>query len=226
MRSKKSRRAADDDVALLVDRDHVVAVVEEDLLDRRAHLRSISATLPSLAMSSSVEWTTRQGARTAPRRLADVARELHELGQRRPRVAGQSGGAAVAGEHAADDPVADALVLDAVGERLHEDALAADAEPAHERQQERQPRDRRDRPAVVAKGRAVEADAVDLVRPLDRELEREQRTHREAGDEEVIDLRAQLASRRPRRCGTSRASRWRRDRRCCRSGRRAGPRAP
>jgi hypothetical protein len=62
-----------------------------------------------------------------------------ELGQRRPRIAGRPAAPLSPELHAADDPVADALVLDAVGKGLHELAIAAVAERARQRQQERQP---------------------------------------------------------------------------------------
>jgi hypothetical protein len=123
--------------------------------------------------------------------MAHVRGQRLELRQRRPRETGESRGLAVAGEHCADDALADALILDAERFDFLRHLVAADAERGEQRQQEREAADRRRRPAVVEERRAVEAEAVDLTRAVDGELERKHRAHRQAGDEEMIDVFAQ-----------------------------------
>ena len=61
-----------------------------------------------------------------------------ELRERRPRIAGQTRGGAVAAQHAAGDAVADAFVLDAVRKAFVEFFLVAETKTDDERQQKRQ----------------------------------------------------------------------------------------
>ena len=171
-------------------------------------------------MSSFVEWMTRQGARTRSRRRRTWPDRRMNSASDGHGLPGRPAAAAVAREHAADDPVADALVLDAVGKGLHEGALAADAERAQRRQQERQARDRRNGPAVVAERRAVEADpGARRAAARSPASSASKRAHRQARDEQVVDLAAQPSRPRRRRFRTNRASRWSAGRRCCHSGR-------
>ena len=92
-----------------------------------------------------------------------IRRQGAQLDDAPPGIAGQTRGRAVAAVHLLDHARAQGLVLDAVGRCLHEDAVAADAQQAEQRQQERQLGIGRNAPAVIAKGGGQRADAGHLV---------------------------------------------------------------
>jgi hypothetical protein len=121
--------------------------------------------------------------------------EALQFSQRPPRIPGQTRSRTVACEHAACNTLAQAVILDAVGVAFKKCALAPDAEPGRQRQQERETRNGRDGPAIVEKRGAEKAESVHITRAIACKHEREQCPHRKTCDEQSVDLRSNVVGR-------------------------------
>src|SRR5690348_380816 len=133
---EKGRRAIDHDFALLVDRDHVVALLQDHRFDRAADAALDATNVRQAGHIVFLSVHDEAGRDDLRQQLTHAPGQPVELCQRGPWIARQAGFVAVSAQHRAGDALADALVLDAVRELLVELGVLADAEADRHRQQE------------------------------------------------------------------------------------------
>ncbi len=176
------------DVALLIERDHVIAVVEHDGVDQAAKVRlQILGVLEARHIV-----IARMHDQRRLTHLVEVGlherNQLIEVGERAHRRAEHAGLARVAAQHAGHHERAHAFVLQAVRLVLGQVELELHRHRAKERQSARVPGHR---PAVELQGRREQQQALHALGPLLRQPQRQDAAHRQPARDDDVAVLAQ-----------------------------------